>query len=119
MDINHLKERLNSEEAAKYLDCARGSLPVWRSLKRHDLKPEKRGRKIFYERSQLDQALGDNGSGPVLNLKNAARFIGQSPETLRKRMRRKEPDFKPGRLGRSLRFRISELARYKEEHAGP
>jgi excisionase family DNA binding protein len=46
---------LDRREAANYLRISPGTLAVWDSTKRYDLKPLKVGRSVRYRRSELDK----------------------------------------------------------------
>lgn len=48
---------LNRKEAARYINYSYGTLAVWDSTKRYDLKPIKIGRTVRYRKSTLDAFL--------------------------------------------------------------
>lgn len=50
---------LRRKIAAKYLDVSPGTMAVWDCTKRHDLKPIKIGRYVYYRKSVLDAVLED------------------------------------------------------------
>lgn len=50
---------LDRKTAAKYLSISPGTLAIWDSTKRYDLKPIKVGRAVRYRRSVLEQFLED------------------------------------------------------------
>ena len=45
---------LNTDKAADYLGVSRSTLPVWRCTKRVPLPYVKIGRKVLYQKSDLD-----------------------------------------------------------------
>jgi len=48
-------EWFDTKRAARYLKYSPGTLAVWRSTKRYDLKHSKIGRSIRYRKSSLDE----------------------------------------------------------------
>ncbi|MBL7682043.1 MAG: helix-turn-helix domain-containing protein [Flavipsychrobacter sp.] len=48
---------LNRKEAARYINYSYGTLAVWDSTQRYDLKPIKIGRTVRYRKSALDAFL--------------------------------------------------------------
>ena len=48
---------MNRKEAARYISFKAGTLAVWDSTKRYDLKPIKIGKSVRYRKSVLDDFL--------------------------------------------------------------
>jgi predicted DNA-binding transcriptional regulator AlpA len=57
MNIPNHDQLFNRKEAARYINYSYGTLAVWDSTKRYDLKPIKIGRSVRYRRSSLDAFL--------------------------------------------------------------
>lgn len=55
--VTNAPERLTTEEAAKYIGIAPGTLEVWRSTGRHEVPYRKVGHRVWYFKSDLDEWL--------------------------------------------------------------
>jgi hypothetical protein len=55
--------RMNRSEAAKYLDISPGTLAVWATTKTTIIPYSKIGRRVVYDRADLDRFLAENKVG--------------------------------------------------------
>jgi len=60
-----------------------------------------------------------NNPDPLLNRKEAARFLSLSPGTLAVWDCTKRHDLKPIKIGRAVRYRLSDLNRFLEAQLKP
>lgn len=60
MNLTNSDPLFNRREAAQYIKYSYGTLAVWDSTKRYDLKPIKIGRSIRYRKSSLDAFLEEH-----------------------------------------------------------
>jgi hypothetical protein len=114
----HAKEfadMMDREQTAEYIDVTSGALAVWASKRYHDLKSVRIGRKVYYKRADVDEFIGDNSSGPLMNRKRASQYIHRSLRALEDR----RCDVKSVKIGRIIRYRKSELDRFLDGQMMP
>ena len=61
----------------------------------------------------------DNNNEPLMNRKAAARYLGFAPNSLAVWACNKRYNLKPIKIGRSVRYRKSELDKFLEENTKP
>ncbi|MDA8259217.1 MAG: helix-turn-helix domain-containing protein [Betaproteobacteria bacterium] len=58
-------DRLDNDRAAEYLGVAPGTLEVWRCTRRYPIPYMKVGRKVYYDRADLDAWLASRRIQPA------------------------------------------------------